>query len=138
MRVYAIAADLVVAAHFAYVAFVILGLLVVAIGGLRGWQWVRNLWFRTAHLAAIAIVVAESWLGITCPLTTWENALRRRAGQETYRGDFIGTWLHDVLFFELAPDAFTTLYTAFGAAVLASWVFVPPRWRCSPVGELKK
>ncbi|MBA3315369.1 MAG: DUF2784 domain-containing protein [Planctomycetaceae bacterium] len=128
---YAIAADVVVAAHFAYVAFVVLGLLAIAAGGLRGWQWVRHPWLRVVHLAAIVIVVAESWFGITCPLTTWENALRRRAGQATYGGDFIGTWLHDVLFFELSPSTFTILYTAFGAAVLASWALVPPRWRRS-------
>jgi hypothetical protein len=126
---YAFAADCVVAAHFASVAFVVFGLLAVVAGGVRGWRWVRNPWFRVVHLATILIVVIESWLNITCPLTTWENALRRLAGESTYGGDFVGKWLHDVLFFQLSPMAFTIIYTAFGLAVLASWVFVPPRRR---------
>ena len=33
-----------------------LGLLLVAVGGLRGWAWVRNPWFRLTHLAAIVAV----------------------------------------------------------------------------------
>ncbi len=126
---YAIAADLVVAFHFAYVAFVVFGLLLTLIGIARGWRWVRNPWFRGIHLATILIVVAEAWLGIVCPLTTWEQQLRRLAGQSTYGGDFVGRWLHEVLFLELAPWVFTTIYTLFGLAVLATWVFAPPRRR---------
>jgi hypothetical protein len=40
-------------------------------------------WFRNLHLAAIAFVVAESILGVVCPLTAWEDALR---GQRTDAG----------------------------------------------------
>jgi Protein of Unknown function (DUF2784) len=126
---YALAADVIVAAHFAYVAFVVLGLLLTLVGIARGWSWVRNPWFRGVHLATILIVVAEAWLGITCPLTTWEKQLRRLAGQTTYGGDFLGRWLHEVLFFDLPPAVFTLIYTAFGLAVIATWVFAPPRRR---------
>lgn len=129
MSFYAFAADLVVAAHIAYVAFVVLGLLLTLVGVALGWRWVRNPWFRGVHLAMILIVVAEAWLGITCPLTTWEKQLRRLAGETTYRGDFIGRWLHEALFFDLPPAVFTLIYTAFGLAVLATWVFAPPRRR---------
>lgn len=126
---YAIAADLVVAFHFAYVAFVVFGLLLTLAGVARGWRWVRNPWFRGIHLATILIVVAEAWLGIVCPLTTWEQQLRRLAGQTTYGGDFVGRWLHEVLFLEFPPWVFTTIYTLFGLTVLATWVFAPPRRR---------
>lgn len=126
---YAAVADLVVAAHVAYVAFVVLGLLLTLAGIARRWEWVRNPWFRGMHLATILIVVAEAWLGIVCPLTTWEKRLRRLAGQATYGGDFVGRWLHEALFFDLPPWAFTLIYTAFGLAVLATFVFAPPRRR---------
>jgi hypothetical protein len=111
------------------VAFVVFGLLLTLVGVARRWQWVRNPWFRGVHLATILIVVAEAWLGIVCPLTNWEQQLRRLAGQTTYRGDFVGRWLHEVLFFDLPPWAFTTIYTLFGLAVIATWVFAPSRRR---------
>lgn len=126
---YAVAADLVVAAHFAYVGFVVLGLLLTLTGIASRWEWVRNPWFRGVHLAMILVVVAESWFGVTCPLTTWEKDLRRAAGQASYGGDFVGRWLHEVLFFELPPAVFTAIYMAFGVLVLATFVLAPPRWR---------
>lgn len=124
---YAFAADAVVAVHVAYVAFVVVGLLLTIAGAIRGWRWVRNPWFRGVHLAMIGIVVAEAWLGITCPLTAWEKQLRRLAGESTYGGDFLGRWLHEILFFDLPPWIFTLIYTAFGLAVAATWYFAPPR-----------
>ncbi|MFO1093677.1 MAG: DUF2784 domain-containing protein [Planctomycetaceae bacterium] len=126
--VYQILADVVVAAHFAYVMFVILGLLAVLIGRIFQWEWTRRFWFRVIHLAMILIVVVESWFGVVCPLTTWENSLRKLAGQTTYNGAFIAQWIHDVLFVEASPAVLTTCYTVFGLAVLASFIVSPPRW----------
>ena len=74
-------ADLIVVFHASYVSFVVLGLLVILIGAVLRWKWVRNFWFRIAHLAAIGVVVVESLAGIPCPLTVWESQLRRTAGQ---------------------------------------------------------
>lgn len=127
--VYRVLADLVVVVHFAYVAFVILGLLVTVLGWLLGWQWVRNRWFRGIHLTMILIVVFEAWMGITCPLTTWEQQLRMAAGEVAYQGDFIANWFHELLFFEAEPWVFTLCYSLFGGLVLATLLLVPPRWR---------
>lgn len=124
---YQVAANGVLILHVGYVAFVVLGLLLILIGGLFRWRWVRNRWFRAVHLLAITIVVLESWLNITCPLTTLENWLRVKAGAETYEGDFIAIWLHSILFFDLPPWVFVYGYTAFGVAVLAGLILVPPR-----------
>jgi hypothetical protein len=71
--VYRIAADLTVCLHLSYVLFIVLGQVGVMAGAVRGWKWVRNTKFRLLHLIGILIVVAESWLGITCPLTTLEH-----------------------------------------------------------------
>ena len=49
-------ADGLVALHVAYVAFIVLGQLLILAGLVFRWQWVRNFWFRLAHLVAIAIV----------------------------------------------------------------------------------
>jgi hypothetical protein len=120
-------ADLVLLAHLAYVAFVLLGQVLILAGGLRRWQWVKNPWFRWAHLAAIGVVVAQAWLGIICPLTDLEMALREKAGDPTYEGTFIAHWLHQILFFDAPPWAFTLGYTLFGLAVAASWRWIRPR-----------
>lgn len=124
-----LAADAVVVFHAAYVLFVVAGLLLVWIGAWRGWEWVRNRWFRGIHLAMILIVIVEAWFGIVCPLTTLENWLRRAGGEQAYAGDFIARWVHDLLFFELPPWVFTVCYSVFGLAVLAAVWFVPPRWK---------
>jgi hypothetical protein len=126
--VYGILADLVVIAHFAYVLFVVFGLLAVLIGRILKWNWTRRFWFRVIHLAMIAIVVAEAWLGIICPLTTWENSLRKLAGKATYEGDFIGRWAHELVFLDIPQSNLTPFYTVFGLLVLLSFVLSPPQW----------
>lgn len=122
-------ADLVVLVHVAWVAFIVLGLAAVLIGVARGWSWVRNAWFRGAHLAMIGVVVAESLLGVVCPLTAWEQRLRALGGQSAYTGDFLGYWAHRLLFVRADPWVFTTVYVLFGAAVLAAFLLAPPRRR---------
>ena len=89
---YQLLADLVLMLHFSVVAFVVGGLVLIFVGNLRGWRWVNALWFRLAHLGGIAVVIAEAWLGITCPLTTLEMGLRAQARATTYSGSFIEHW----------------------------------------------
>lgn len=120
-------ADLVLAIHVGFAAFVVLGLVAVLLGGLRGWRWVRNPWLRAVHLAAILLVVAEAWGGVACPLTTLETALRDHAGEATYDGTFMAHWLRRLLYHDLPPSVFVTAYTIFGTAVAASWWIVRPR-----------
>ena len=122
-----IAADALLALHVLFVAFVIFGLVFILVGKLRHWSWVRNAWFRTAHLAAIAIVVLQSWFGMICPLTTWEMALRRRAGDVVYSGTFISHWLESIQYYRAPAWVFAVCYTVFGALVLVSWFWVRPR-----------
>ena len=128
-RFYLGLADLVLVVHASFVAFVIVGLLLIWIGQLRCWAFVRNFWFRVAHLAAIGVVAAESLAGFVCPLTTWEDRLRLLAGgEQRYAGTFIQHWLHQVIFFDLNERVFTIAYVVFFLAVALSLWFVPPRW----------
>lgn len=124
---YRFAADAVLLVHSLFVAFVVFGLLLVLVGAWRGWPWVRRPGWRYCHLAAVAYVVVQAWLGKVCPLTTWEMALRVRAGEASYSGAFIAHWLESLLYYR-APDwVFVAVYSAFGVLVLASWVLSPPR-----------
>lgn len=120
-------ADAILVLHFGIVAFVVLGLPLILIGGALGWAWVRNRGFRRAHLAAIAFVAGQQLLGMACPLTTLEAWLREQAGQGAYAGDFVAHWLARIIFYTAPPWVFTLLYTAFAAAVALSWRYVPPR-----------
>lgn len=113
--------------HVGFVAFVVVGLLAILTGGVRGWKWIRNPWFRLLHLAAIGVVVVQAWFGIVCPLTTFEMALRERAGDRTYDGTFISHWLRKLLFYDAPPWVFVVCYTLFGLAVVGSWLGFRPR-----------
>ena len=120
-------ANAVLVLHVSIVLFVVGGLVLVVAGNLLSWKWVNSIWFRLAHLAAIAVVVAEAWFGFVCPLTTLETWLRAKAGTATYSGGFIEHWLRVLLFWEAPLWVFTAAYTAFGLAVVAAWWYFPPR-----------
>lgn len=124
---YHLLADAVLVVHVGFMLFVVGGLLLILSGGLCGWKWVCNPWFRSIHLAAIGVVVAQAWLGIICPLTTLEMALRDRAGDETYDGTFIAHWLRKLLFYQGPPWLFAVCYSLFAAAVIGSWLKFRPR-----------
>lgn len=123
---YLFAADLLLAIHVGFVAFVIAGLFLILAGKLAGWRWVRSMKFRVIHLAAIGIVVLQAWLGRICPLTLWEMALRERAGDVTYAGSFVAHWLEEILYYEAPAWVFAVCYTIFGVAVLAAWIWIRP------------
>ncbi len=116
-------ADAVLALHFLVVAFIVGGLILVWIGALAGWDWIRNRTFRYLHLAAIALVAAEALLGIACPLTIWEDLLRGGGGPDS----FIGRWMRRLIFYSAPEWVFTALYLAWTAATLLTLRFVPPR-----------
>ncbi len=124
-------ADLILIAHVVFITFVVGGLLVILLGAAIKWQWVRNRWFRGAHLAAVAYVVFEQLVNIPCPLTVWENTLRANLGESAYAGGFIVYWLHRLIFFNFAPWVFDVTYAAFGVLVLAALFLAPIRWRPS-------
>jgi Protein of Unknown function (DUF2784) len=125
-----LAADAVLLVHFAFVAFVIGGFALTWIGAALSWRWVRNFWFRTLHVIAICFVAVESLLGVMCPLTTWEDALRGRTSEIS----FVSRWIRRVMFYQLPEWVFTIAYVVVAAAVLLTYRLVPPR----PLRQTKK
>lgn len=119
-------ADAVLLVHLAVVLFIAGGLIVVWVGNRLGWRWVNAWGFRLTHLAAIGVVVAESWLAISCPLTTLEASLRGTTG---HTEGFIAYWVQQFLFYDAPPWVFIALYSGFGALVVAAWWRFPPRRR---------
>jgi len=129
---YLIAADAILFTHALFVAFNIFGLLLIFAGKLYSWSWVRNPWFRLVHLIGIVAVVLLSWLGDICPLTTWEMALRSKAGDTVYTGSFISHWLETLLYYQASAWVFIVGYSLFGMLVVVAWIWVRPR----PFSEL--
>jgi hypothetical protein len=99
-------ATIVVAAHVAFVVFVVIGGLLV----------LRRRKLLYLHVAAVVWAVYIEWSGAICPLTPLENTLRRAAGLEAYAGDFIAEYVFPILY----PEGLTRVaQLIIGAAVLA-------------------
>ncbi len=112
---YATLADAVLVGHFAFVLFVVFG-------GLLALKWPKVLW---AHLPAAIWGVAIEFGGWICPLTPLENALRARAGEAGYHGDFVARYLLPVLYPEgLTREAQYVLGTLVLLFNLAVYAFV--------------
>jgi hypothetical protein len=85
---YALAADAVMLAHFCFIAFALLGSLLVL--GKRGIVWL--------HLPALAWGAWIEASGAICPLTPLENHFRDLAGQTTYGEGFITHYLGPIIY----------------------------------------
>jgi hypothetical protein len=122
-------ADAVLVLHVAVVLFVLVGLILVLVGGPRDWRIARSPTLRWVHLAAVAVIALQSWLGQLCPLTVWEQALRERAGEAAYHGSFIEHWLGRVLYVEAPWWLFVLAYSLLLLLVALAWWRWPPRNR---------
>ena len=116
-------ADVLLVAHFGIAAFIVGGLPVIWLGAALGWAWIRNPWFRYLHVGAIAFVAFEALLGMACPLTVWEDALRGGVRPES----FVARWVHRFLFYRAPEWVFTSAYVAWAGLTLLTLWFFPPR-----------
>jgi hypothetical protein len=91
--------------HLGFVAFVLLGALLLLDRPLLAWL----------HLPAVAWAALLEAFGWACPLTPLENALRRLGEEPGYTGGFVEHYLLPVLY----PEALTReLQLALAAGVL--------------------
>lgn len=123
---YQLLADAVLSLHVVLVVFVVGGLVLIVVGNLCGWQWVKGIRFRLLHLAAIATVTAEAWLGLTCPLTAIEAWLRAKAGATPAETGLIEYWLQRLLYYQAPSWVFTLGYSLFALLVVLAWWRWPP------------
>jgi hypothetical protein len=113
-------ADALVAAHLAFIVFVVAGGLLVLRS--RGWA--------VLHLPAVAWGAFAEISGTLCPLTPLENSLRLRAGDTGYAGGFVEHYLIPLIY----PATLTPrLQIVLGLTVIAVNVVVYGlawrRWR---------
>jgi len=86
--IYSILADALLVIHLIFIIFVLLGGILII-----KWRWVVYL-----HLPAAAwgiLVEFNHWI---CPLTPWENALRRAAGNLSYETSFVEHYLLPLIY----------------------------------------
>ncbi len=127
---WALVADAILVVHIAFVLFIVIGGVLIWLGGWRRWSWIRYRLFRQLHLAAMAFVLVETLLGMICPLTEWEAALRQRAGHDPYGDDtFMQYWLQRLLYQEWSHTTFIALYAFVFIAIVAAWFVYPPHKR---------
>lgn len=142
MNTYNFFANVILFLHVLFLAAVVGGLLLILIGGLLKWSWVRNFWLRMGHLLMIGIVVIQALLGVQCPLTTWEIQLRMAGGTpassfvdnagdawEYYPAqDECGRFMQGLIFFNSWPQwVFPVVYGGFALIVVLSFGLVRPR-----------
>jgi len=111
-------ADAVVVFHLAFIAFVL-------VGGVLVVTWRRRvIWL---HLPAVAWAAYAEFTSTICPLTPVENALRLRAGREGYEGGFVEHYLIPLIY----PTGLTpNVQGVLGAIVIAvNLVFYAIAWR---------
>jgi len=124
---YSLLADVILLLHALLVAFVVIGFILIVVGMVRDWAWIKNFWFRLAHLVTIGIVTVQALFGRYCPLTLWESQLRRAAGENFYSTSFVQYWLQQIIYYELPLWFFAVLYTVFTLLVLLTWIVKPPK-----------
>jgi Protein of Unknown function (DUF2784). len=88
IMLYRMLADALVLLHLGFVAFVVLGALLV-----RRWPWLA--W---AHLPAVAWGVWIEWSAGLCPLTPLEQRLRRAGGEAGYASSFVEHYVLPLLY----------------------------------------
>ena len=116
-------ADIVLVIHALVVLFNVGGLAAIWIGAALGWRWIRNFWFRVIHLGSMGIVALGSLLGMICPLTVLEDALRQAGPPQS---GFIQRWVSRLLYYDFHPSVFTTAYVLFAFVVLITFIYIEP------------
>lgn len=114
-----LAADALVVIHLGFILFVLLG-------GLLLLRWPRLLWL---HLPAVAWGATVEFFHLLCPLTPWENQLRRAAGDAGYEGGFIEHYLIPLIYpAGLTPQIQLWLGGVVVLINVAVYVYLLKRW----------
>lgn len=111
---YQLLADLLLAAHVAFVAF-------VCLGGFACLRWPR---LAAIHLPILAWGIAVEAVPLTCPLTTWENHFRELAGQAGAGAGVVNRLLTALLYPQITNDVHHMLAFLLAAGNVAVYAFL--------------
>lgn len=102
-------ADSVVAIHYAFMVYLV-------VGGFIAWRWRKTIVLHVlAAIWAVLIVTTK----VPCPLTALQNQFRERAGEQPLSSSFINLYVRGTLF----PSNQQTISQALLAVVIiVSWI----------------
>ena len=103
-------AEVMLAAHLAFILWVMLGVLVTR----------RRRWLAALHVASLVYGIVSELGPWPCPLTLAENFFEARAGIAPYQGPFLLHYLDAIVYPNLSP----ALLTVSGVAVCAANLLV--------------
>lgn len=119
-------ADLTALVHLGFVVFVVWLEVLIVLGAVLGWEWVRDPVLRCIHFGLVGYVGIQDLFGKICPLTIWENQYREQAGQTRSGKSFIGKMVHAFLMCELDERTLRRIRLSFAAVVTATFFIVWP------------
>jgi len=102
---YSVAADLLVIVHLVFIIFVIAG----------GFTILKWRWMFFLHIPAVIWGAIVEINGLLCPLTPWENSLRKIAGEKGYSESFIEHYLIPLIY---PAEINQTMLTIMGVMVI--------------------
>ena len=121
-------ADVLVFFHLLYILYVVLGEVAILAGYVRRWAFIRNLWFRGTHLAAIGYVGYLALANKPCPLTVWEYQLREAGGGlASWELSFMARIFQALVYYDFPGCFFTVLHVGFLFLVIFTLILIPPR-----------
>jgi hypothetical protein len=113
----------ILALHLAIIVFNIAGCVLVPIGAWRRWRWVREFWWRLAHLVSFAVVAAQALAGRACFLTIWQADLSGASGNVH---PLIASWVNRIIYLPLPLWVFAVAYVLVFLYVIALWAWLRP------------
>jgi hypothetical protein len=113
-------AEGILAVHLLIIGFNVAGLIVIPLGGVLRWRFVRIAWLRLLHLALLAVVVGQALAGRACILTLWQSRLDAQMPQP-----LIMTWIDRLIYWPLPFWVFTVIYALAFCYVVALYLLVP-------------
>ena len=125
--IWGVFADLILIIHTFYILFTVGGELLILVGRVFSWRWIRNRLFRIIHLVCVLFVAFEAVIGIMCPLTVWEHEFRIKAGQHVNKElSFVARIIQNLIFYDFPLYFFIILYVLFAGIVIFTWIFIRP------------
>lgn len=123
---YKILADIIVAIHFVWILFMLIGF-ILTVRGFFNQAFFDRWLFRTLHLFGIAYVSLLAIMGRYCPLTLWENILRASYDPGlTYPGSFMIHYFQKLVYPDVNPLIIRIPTTFIAIFTVLVFIIKPP------------
>jgi len=112
--------------HFMVVVFNVGGLIIIPLGKIFTWHFVRVFWWRALHGFSIALVAVQAAMGQYCFLTFIQSAFER-GGAAPSRSFWLDEWIAAAVYWPIPLAVFAPLYLLGLGLAIWFWVWMRPR-----------